>query len=370
LATVGQKGSNMRIRAYKLCSRQKFAAIFAPFLFLLFAIAFAGIAVLRAQSREPSVPAANRSSQPGPTSSEAVTSATAQPPAQSANPDWEATAGGKKSFEVASVKWDKSGPQVRPTSNFPLNASDVYPRNGGLLSATNYPAIVYIIFAYKLETGQAMALMSTLPNWAKQERFDIQAKAEDSPTKDQMRLMMQSLLADRFKLAIRKETKEGPVYDLMLEKPGKLGPQIMMRPANVPCKVAAPVTPSESVPAPLAKRISTMPIACGTAPRSLPTEEPGAISWAAGRDFTAAQLAGLLSVSSMANRPVIDRTGITDRFDFILYWEPVVSVEAQPELSAPPFMYALKSQLGLKLVAATGSVSTFVIDHIEEPTPN
>lgn len=143
-----------------------------------------------------------------------------------------------------------------------------------------------------------------------------------------------------------------------------------MRPAGVPCSAAAPLAPPDSVPAPLANRISTLPVICGTAPRSLPTEEPGAVSWAVGRDFTAAQLAALLSVTDMGNRSVIDKTGITGKFDFILYWEPVVSVDAQPELSAPPFIDALKNQLGLKLVPSTGPVDTFVIDHIEEPTPN
>lgn len=299
--------------------------------------------------------------------------------AQSATPDWEKAAGAKMSFEVASVRED-SGPKteitgaglgmpVRPSSNFPLNDSDVYSTNGGLLSATNQPLVVYIGFAYKLGPVETGSVMSHLPKWANEERFDIQARAAGNVSKDQMRLMMQSLLADRFKLATHEETQEEPVYDLVLEKPGKVGPQLMMRIANVPCSGTAPLTLPDSVPVPLAKRMS-LPVPCGTSPRSVPTGQPGVVNWAVGRDFTAARLAGLLSVSEMANRPVIDHTGITARFDFILYWEPVVSLDAQPELSAPPFIDALKNQLGLKLLPSTGPVDIFVVDHIEEPTPN
>lgn len=293
--------------------------------------------------------------------------------------DWEKAAGGKMSFEVASVKED-AGPKteittaglhapVRPSSNFPLNSSDAYSPNGGLLSATNWPLVAYIGFAYKLGPVETGSVMSQLPKWANEERFDIQARAAGNASKDQMRLMMQSLLANRFKLATHEETLEKPVYDLVLEKPGKLGPQLMMRPANVACSGAAPVTLPDSVPAPLAKPMS-LPVSCGSSPRSVPTGKPGVVDWAVGRDFTAGRLAGSLSVSDMANRPVIDKTGISGAFDFVLYWEPVVSVDAQPELSAPPFIDALKDQLGLKLIPSTGPVNTFVVDHIEEPTPN
>lgn len=297
----------------------------------------------------------------------------------SSRSDWEKAAGGKMSFEVASVKEDAGPrtqitnvglhPPVRPFSNFPLNDSDAYSPNGGLLSATNWPLVVYIGFAYKLTPVEAGSVMSHLPKWANEQRFDIEARAAGNVSKDQMRLMMQSLLADRFKLATHEETQEEPVYDLVLEKPGTPGPQIIMRPANVPCSGPAPVTLPHSVPAALAKRI-TLPVACGTSPRSLPAAEPGAVSWAVGRDFSAAQLAGLLSVSDMANRPVIDRSGITGRFDFVLYWQLAGSVDAEPAVSAPPFIDALRNQLGLKLVPSTGPVNTFVIDHIEEPTPN
>ncbi len=295
--------------------------------------------------------------------------------------DWEKAAGGKMSFEVASVKEDAgpkmqitSGalgmpPGIRPLSNFPLNNSDVMLPNGGLLSATNTPLVVYIGFAYKLSPVEMTSVMSQLPKWANEERFDIQARAPGNVSKDQMRLMMQSLLADRFKLTTHEEAQEKPVYELMLDKPGKLGPQITMRPAGVACSGAAPLTLPNSLPAALAKRMS-LPVACGNSPRSLPTEEPGAVSWVVGRDVTAAQLAGLLSVSDMSNRPVIDKTGITGRFDFVLYWQLAGSIDAQPELSAPPFIDALNDQLGLKLAPSTGAVDTFAIDHIEEPAPN
>jgi bla regulator protein blaR1 len=303
----------------------------------------------------------------------------AAPAQSSSTSDWQKAAGGKMSFEIASVKEDPGpktqitsaglGTPVRPFSNFPLNNSDVMPPNGGLLSATNTPLLIYIGFAYKLNPSEMMSVMSQLPKWANEERFDIQARAASNVSKDQMRLMMQSLLAARFKLAAHEETQEEPVYELMLEKPEKLGPQIITRPANAPCSGTAPLTLPDSVPAALARRI-TLSVACGTAPRSLPTAEPGAVSWAVGRDLIASQLAASLSASDMANRPVIDKTGITGRFDFVLYWQLAGSVDAQADFSAPPFTDALNNQLGLKLVPSTGPVDTFVIDHIEKPTPN
>lgn len=67
------------------------------------------------------------------------------------------------------------------------------------------------------------------------DRFDIQARAEGNPGKDQMRLMMRSLLADRFKLAIHHETRQVPAFAIVLVKPGKTGPQLQLHPNDAPC---------------------------------------------------------------------------------------------------------------------------------------
>ncbi len=110
-----------------------------------------------------------------------------------------------------------------PYSNFPLGPGDVYIRNGGLFSATGFPLETYIFFAYKVNGNQAQFLDAQLPEWAKTEPFDIQARAEGNPSKDQMRMMMRSLLQERCKLAARYEQREAPVFAFALVK-SKPGP--------------------------------------------------------------------------------------------------------------------------------------------------
>lgn len=79
-------------------------------------------------------------------------------------------------FEVASVKPNRSNSPA--ASNFPLGPGDMYVRNGGLFSATGFPLIIYISFAYKMIGNQEQYLLTQLPDWAKIERFDILAYSE------------------------------------------------------------------------------------------------------------------------------------------------------------------------------------------------
>jgi hypothetical protein len=143
----------------------------------------------------------------------ASTSAPSPPPsAQPAKmPDWQMAAGGKMEFDVASVKQNKSGlppSGSHPHSNVPLYPGSAYSPNGGLFSATNEPVGFYISFAYKLDYLQLQFVVLGLPAWANSDRFDIEARAQGNPTKDQMRVMIQSLLADRFKLVAHYETRQ------------------------------------------------------------------------------------------------------------------------------------------------------------------
>jgi uncharacterized protein (TIGR03435 family) len=141
-------------------------------------------------------------------------------------------------FDVASVKPSKS--ENPPYSNFPLEPGDVYAPNGGFFSATSLPRITYIFFAYRISGNQSQYLLPQLPGWVTAEWFDIQARAEGNPSKDQMRLMMPSLLADRFKLATHNETREVPVFAYVLTKNGKTGPQLRPHLDNSPCPTNAP----------------------------------------------------------------------------------------------------------------------------------
>ena len=103
------------------------------------------------------------------------------------------------------------------------------------------PLLRYIVFAYRLNgtagTGAAVRLFSRaldlhVPDWVRNGRYDIEARAPGAATKDQMRLMMQSLLAERFKLTVHWETREAPVFALVEAKPGKLGPQLEPHPSG------------------------------------------------------------------------------------------------------------------------------------------
>lgn len=159
--------------------------------------------------------------------------------AQSAGQGWEKAAGGKQEFDVASVRADKNG--GRSYSNLDLdggsnaywvmNKSDVAATEGSLFSAKNQPLMRYIIFAYRLNGTQELALRFDyygglglhVPEWVRNSGYDIEARAPGPATKDQMRLMMQGLLADRFKLQAHWETREAPVFALVEAKPESWG---------------------------------------------------------------------------------------------------------------------------------------------------
>jgi len=255
--------------------------------------------------------------------------------AQLGTSDWEKAAGGKMSFEVASVKRDTSGQSVRP--NFPLSADDNYHPTGGLLSA-DFPVRVYITFAYRLTFAQNQLFLGPqLPKWADQDRFDIQARAAagTNPTKDQMRLMMQSLLADRFKLAVHWEKKDMPVYTLVVA------------PGGFKLKLSDPKNDPGSAPG---------SIGCPADDRACAMMYVGSIPVA---DFAGA-------LGAMVGRPVIDKTGLTGTYYMNLKWAGDIS----PNSSLPSLPAALRDQFGLKLKSEKASVDVLMIDHVEEPTPN
>jgi len=268
-------------------------------------------------------------------------------------------------FEVASIKPNKSADP--PNSNFPLGPGDVYVRNGGYFSATGFPLTTYIYFAYKISGNQIQYLSPQLPDWAKTERFDIQARAQGDPGKDQMRLMMRSLLADRFKLAIRYENREVPVFAFVLSKSGKTGPQLRPHQDNAPCPTEQPSSSS-----PYIERGA--PAFCnGIYP--LPPSVPGRLRFG-GRNVTIGFIADTFSAGTNLGRPMIDQTGLSGKFDFTLEWtqqrrDPLPpGADVQPDTSGPSFEEALREQVGIKLQPQKGSVSVLVVDHVERPSAN
>ena len=310
---------------------------------------------------------------------------TSQVRAQSPAVDWEKAAGGKQAFDVASVKKNTAaiGPQTLH-SNIPLGPQEAPISTGGLLSSTDWPLSQYMAFAYKLTPSQVRAVQSQLPKWANNNRYDIQARASGNPNEDQFRLMMQTLLADRFKLVIHHEIRQLPIMVVVLDKPGKLGPQLQEHSDVPPCSDARSVPNSGPVKVPTVA--GGFPMLCGMLANLSPTA-PGRARLGA-RSVPMSMITILFNVSqvSSVDRPIVDKTGLTGKVDFVmefsldysdargpldLMYIPIPSgTPPPPDPAAPTFLEALKEQLGLKLESQTGPVNVLVIDHVEEPSAN
>jgi len=175
-----------------------------------------------------------------------------------------------------------------------------------------------------------------VPGWAKTEKFDIDAKVDASDLTaygklaiDQRRLMMQALLADRFKLRARREAREQPVLALVVTKGG------------------------------VKFREST----------TVPTYPTPALEFGHGHLAGVGTMSELVSaLTQSVGRTVVDRTGLSGRYDFTLDWTPDHDTSA--EETAPPLYTALAEQLGLKLEPQKGLVDVLVIEAVQRPTQN
>ena len=282
-----------------------------------------------------------------------------------------AAAGVRITFDVASVKANMS--DAPANSRYPLGPGDAYVPNGSFFAATNQALIAYLRFAYKLGQSDLLGLLT----WVYDDRFDIEARAQGNPTKDQVRLMMQSLLTDRFNLKVHTERQIKPVFDLALAKTGKIGPQIQVHSDDGSCSTAAAQqTPSTASPATAPSSTSGLqlpPIPCDSI-GPIPASATGK-GRLGGRRVTIGQIAGFLTNPyTGVDRPVFDRTGLVGTYDFTLEWS-LEADSAQPpggQLNAtgPTFLEALREQLGFKLKSSTGPFNVLVIDQVEHPSPN
>jgi uncharacterized protein (TIGR03435 family) len=274
----------------------------------------------------------------------------AQAPAQAPNPNAALT------YEAASVKPNKSGVQGSSIRRFP----------GGRLQATNMPLRALITFAYQVQGFQLV----DDPAWIRNENFDIVAKMEGDPPAvppgqgpDPHMIAMRTLLADRFKLAVRRETREMDIYALVLARPdGKLGPGL--KPTTQDC--AAMIAAARGGPPPGPPPGPNSPVVCGI--RGLP-----------GRLVAGAMPMALLAsnLSGQVQRIVVDRTGLSGGWDFEITFaaerplNPPPGVEFPPaDPNAPSLFTAMQEQLGLKLQSTKGPVEVLVVDRIEQPTPD
>jgi uncharacterized protein (TIGR03435 family) len=275
--------------------------------------------------------------------------------------DWQTKAGGKMAFEVASVKLSRG--EFAPPA-FPLNSGEAYRPTGGYFRA-DFPLSVYIEFAYKIwpTEDQSRAMLAHLPKWVTTDRYLIDARAAvANPSKDQMRLMVQSLLADRFQLAAHFETHEGPALALALVQAGKLGPKLIPHADGPPCnKPGASPGPG----------LVGFPPGCGSF--AMLRMSGGALMLTGYRDASMGMVAASLAGAVGQGRPVINKTGLSGSFDYTLEWAPDAPPSDSPTPSdpvGPSSLEALRDQLGLKLLATRGPVQTLIIDHVERPSEN
>jgi bla regulator protein BlaR1 len=261
----------------------------------------------------------------------------------------------KPSFEVASIKL--ADPNKFTPPNFALDFNDLFSgANPHGRFFAEFPLAVYVEFAYKPWPSQELreAMLVHVPKWVSTHRYAINARAEGNPTKDQMRLMMQSLLADRFKLTAHFERREISVLALVLDKPGKTGVKLNPHSDDVPCDVSK-LTSETLVPV------------CGHAERM---PKPNNSLLMSGRDMTMNQIAATLSyLSADFSHPVVDQTGLDGRFDFTLEYTRESNNAALADLGTT-IREAIQDQLGLKLKSTRVLMDTLVIDHVERPSEN
>ena len=258
------------------------------------------------------------------------------------------------SFEVASVK-----PNV---SNSSSSSSDDTP---GGYTAINLPLRRLIAFAYRiqppLDRSQIVA-----PSWIEGARFDINARAPAGTLRSEIPDMLRALLVERFHLVAHAETKEDSVYALVRARSdSQTGPQLT--PSSLDCSTPdSGFSRTGSANAPGAAFASETP-RCGMISVS---DAAGAVLRGGGRSMT--ELAR--NLTGRVNRPVVDQTGLSGIYDFILRWTPdnfqAVADAAGPSRDGTTIFTALQEQLGLKLESQRAPVEFLIIDNVERPTAN
>lgn len=277
-------------------------------------------------------------------------------------------------FEVASVK------PSNPNPTGPLGANPMVLPALGRLTAMNVSLRMLIVAAYQKQPFQIVGG----PPWQNADKFDITAVATDkAATTDRILEMLQGLLADRFKLKTHVETREVPIYALVLARgDGKLGGK--MKPSADACpdfKVQQQQQLEALAKGGLQALAAMQPKPGETRPCSVasgPGSTPGSVSIkATGQSMT---LLTLLS-TQFVGRPVVDRTGLTGLHDFEfvvdlptlmrIYQELGINVPVPPNLpEGPSLMTQLQEELGLKLDSQRGPAEVLVVDSAERPLPD
>jgi uncharacterized protein (TIGR03435 family) len=183
------------------------------------------------------------------------------------------------------------------------------------------------------------------PDWINSERYDIEAKAGPSRSRQEIiGPLLQALIEDRFKLKVHGETKDSPVYFLTVAKGG---PKL---------KAGSCITRDPNAPNMPGQRQSAFCGFFGMGDNSLQATSTTA-------EVLARELSGILE------RRVLDRTGYTGEFDVRLKWS--ADLNAAPTTDSGPSIFtAIEEQLGLKLESGRAPIDVLVIDHVEHPSEN
>jgi uncharacterized protein (TIGR03435 family) len=242
-------------------------------------------------------------------------------------------------FEAASVKISVAG---STGSRFRTPRGSVDGRNVVLKLLLNY---AYGVEGYNITGG---------PGWVDSERFDVQARAASNTSDAQMRMMMQSLLTERFHLQVHRATKESRVFVLSAAKGGmKLQP---LKPGS--CAPPDPNTP----PGPAVDRQKPV---CGIPTSG--TNGPNVVIEVVGMETAA----WVRMLSSMLGRTVINETGLSGPLDRLHFEYSRDDLNAgAADSGSISISSALNQQLGLKLETATRPIEVLVIDRVEKPSEN
>ena len=240
----------------------------------------------------------------------------------------------KPSFDVASIKPNKSA------------SGGGWSSSGGRQTIINTTAGILVSYAFDLHDYE----IADAPPWLHTDRLDVIVQTETPPTEEESRVMMQSLLEERFALKAHREARDGPNYRLTLaRKDGTLGPQLLK--SGIDCaelrrRGDKPPAPPASVPwavSPCGMRMSSGEMVMGA--RLFP-------------DFVG-------SLESLVKRRIADETGLSGAFDIKLEWN-----RGPNDVERPSIFTAIQEQLGLKLEPSRGPVNVLVIDSISRPTPD
>jgi bla regulator protein BlaR1 len=257
----------------------------------------------------------------------------------------------KFEFESVSIKPNQSGAALGTIS--PVKSMML---NGGIL-ASNATLMDLIRAAYGIEAAPGVedGRVVGAPSWTTSERYDVDAKI-DRPVADalwklkqeprtlQSQQMLQALLAERFKLTVHRDSKELPVYVLSVAKNGP-----KFREAN---------------PADTYKKGATLPTGMPSGPGTAGREANGRLV------FQGTAISELVALLPQLDRTVVDKTGLTEKYDFTFMPPTQKHAQASADFNIGPLSDALQNQLGLKLEAMKSRLGIIVIDHVERPSEN